>query len=61
MNNKTKNLQDKDKKKKKHVRFSKKLSRYHTIKNRRPIKIPPTSRCAEKPFEIKSALVSNVI
>jgi hypothetical protein len=60
MNNKTKNLKDKRKQKRKtkRVRFAK---RYHTIKNRYPIKIPPTSKCAEKPVEIKSALVSNVI
>jgi hypothetical protein len=48
-------------KKSKHVRFAKKLSHYHTYRNRNPIEIPPTSKCAETPKEIKSALVSNVI
>ena len=47
-------------KKPKHVRFAKTLAHYHTFRNRNPIEIPSTSKCAEAPTEIKSALVSNI-
>lgn len=60
-----KNMKNKNRKtmrkKTKHVRFAKKLAHYHTFRNRNPVEIPPTSKCAEPPKEIKSALVSNVL
>ena len=62
------NTKNKDKKHKKHyklnktkhVRFAKKLERYHTETQYNPIIIPPTSRCVEPAHQIKTALVSNV-
>ena len=48
-------------KKPKHVHFAKKLAHYRTFRRRTAIQIPKTSKCAEPPKEIKSALVSNVL
>lgn len=60
-----KNIKNKNRKtirkKARHVRFAKKLAHYHRFRNKNPVEIPPTSKCAEPPKEIKSALVSNVL
>ena len=48
-------------KKPKHVRFAKKLAHYRTFRRRSAIQIPNTSKCAEPPKEIKTALVSNIL
>ena len=48
-------------KKPKHVHFAKKLAHYRTFRRRSAIQIPNTSKCAEPPKEIKTALVSNIL